>query len=1722
MATIISTITSIGIVLSPSDNPVSVTGTITPTSGIALYGPGDGTNSWTIDNAGLISASDTASGHGILLGGSSAVAAGVVTNRSSGTITGGSIAVAINDTSQATVTNTGGVIAGGNYGVSVSGVGTVSNMSGGSIIGTSSSGTNAAAVFIYGSGAAGDQPNVQIYNAGSLTGATGVEEFLGGSVTNASAGTIDGQTNFGVFLDGNGTLVNSGAISGTSVGAEVYEGGLVQNLAGGTISGGVGIYFGLNGGTVTNAGTVIGTSGDAVNFSAYKGASSYRLIADPGAVFVGGINGGAGVLELASGSSAGSLSGIGTSITNFTSLQFDGAPWSLSGNATGFAAIGTITGLAAGDTIDLTDFAATATGETFASGVLTLTNSASAATTLNFPNAPDSTYFAFAPDGHGGTDIAGAGSGQTLAWAGGSGDWNDASNWLPQSVPTGFDTATIANPGTVTLAAAANNAVANVTIGSGDTLAVDGSLVVTGTAAIDAGGTLIDNRTLSAAAIVDNGLLAFTGNQTLDNTPLSLGGTLAVQNAGTLTLGTGETINQTSPSATIDGTAASGESIVNQGTIDANSGSSLDIVPLSFTNDGTIDATGETLTVGYDSGGTLGSWSNQSGTISNATSLVLDGSLATANIGTITSAGGITEGGLLDNTGATLAVGSSGTLLTAISLNSTGTVSGGTIVDTNGDGFAFNGGTLEGVTYQGPLDLISQGDHVTIANGLTVTGTLGSPPGTIDLTGTAATLDLAATQTLDNVTLNIGNISPVNTDGDVLRADQGGTVTLGRNASIDSLGAFATLLAETGTTLDLAGTVSALSGETVTLADSGGTLSNDGSIVVNGGTIDVNTPLAVGSGGSIDVSNGGVVNVSAAVAADQTLAFADGSGLLQLNDPASFAGTITGFDLGSTIDLTNFTGTVVSFANNVLTLSGGIKLNIQGPFNPNEFVLTPDGGSGTDMTWAAAPGTFTWTDGSANWNTPTAWDLGSAPTSLDSAIIGDAATNTITIDSTTNIANLTLNGTNDTVAVISGGLLQATGTITINAGTLADTGGFAASQIIDNGVLNIITDATQTLNNTPLFLGGTLLVSAAFGIAGTLTLGPGEIVTQDGANALIASSIDNDQNAVINLGTIDANGGSMTIAPLNFFNQGSIDATGETLTIGYDNGAGMLGSWSNNGGTISNAASLIMDGSLATANIGIITGSGGITEAGLLDNTGGTLNAGSGTQLVTVTLTSGGMVGGGTIVDQGGGFVFSGGTLNNVTYQGPLELTNQAAQAIISNGLAVTGTGGSLPGTIDLTGAGASLNFATTETLDNVTVNIGNATSADVLQASFNGGSLVIGSSATIVSNDLGALATLAAGSGAALDLDGTLDAFSNGGTFTLADGGGTFTNDGSIIVSNGDTLNAATAIDAGTGNGTIDVGGGGVADFAGAVAGGEALVFTDTTGILTLHTPTSFAATIDNFAIGNTIDLAGIAADAATWLGGTLTISNAGGSVAALSLPGDYTDDLFNVAPDNTGGSQVTVTATCYAAGTRILTPRGEIAVERLREGDLVETISGRAQPVDWIGHRRVDFRRHPNRHRVLPVRIAAHAFGPDRPRRELLLSPDHAVFVEDVLIPIRHLINGTTVAQITRQAITYYHIELPRHDVLLANGMPAESYLEAGARDAFANGGGALQLHPDFAPPLDHYTILWEAQGYAPLVVTGAALERAREALARQAQDYSRLPRSRGAFSRRSAPAA
>ena len=149
-----------------------------------------------------------------------------------------------------------------------------------------------------------------------------------------------------------------------------------------------------------------------------------------------------------------------------------------------------------------------------------------------------------------------------------------------------------------------------------------------------------------------------------------------------------------------------------------------------------------------------------------------------------------------------------------------------------------------------------------------------------------------------------------------------------------------------------------------------------------------------------------------------------------------------------------------------------------------------------------------------------------------------------------------------------------------------------------------------------------------------------------------------------------------------------------------------------------------------------------------------------------------------------------------------------------------------------------------------------------------------------------------------------------------------------------------------------------------------------------------------------------------------------------------------------DTGLTDITELVACFAEGTRILTLRGETAVESLRIGDLVVSAQGPVRPVRWLGHRRIDCRRHERPRDVWPVRVRAGAFGPGRPFRDLLLSPDHAVFVDGLLIPIRYLMNGASVAQENCDDITYWHVELDRHDVLLAEGLPAESYLDTGNR--------------------------------------------------------------------------
>jgi hypothetical protein len=258
----------------------------------------------------------------------------------------------------------------------------------------------------------------------------------------------------------------------------------------------------------------------------------------------------------------------------------------------------------------------------------------------------------------------------------------------------------------------------------------------------------------------------------------------------------------------------------------------------------------------------------------------------------------------------------------------------------------------------------------------------------------------------------------------------------------------------------------------------------------------------------------------------------------------------------------------------------------------------------------------------------------------------------------------------------------------------------------------------------------------------------------------------------------------------------------------------------------------------------------------------------------------------------------------------------------------------------------------------------------------------------------------------------------------------------------------------------------------------------------------------IAGFAQGDTLVLNGFAAISDTYVSGTgLELSN-GTSQITLDITGSFSTASFNVI-DPPANTTISLNPPCFAEGTRILTTHGEIPVEQLSAGDRVILHSGGIAPITWIGHRSLALSRHPNPEQVNPIRICAGALDNNVPCRDLVLSPDHALYLNGALIPAKSLLNGSTIRQEARQRITYFHVELAAHDVIYAEGTPSESYLETGNRHAFANGGGALTLHPDFAQKLREQT------SCAPFAEFGPVVEKTRaQILARTNQHLTTDP--------------
>ena len=165
-------------------------------------------------------------------------------------------------------------------------------------------------------------------------------------------------------------------------------------------------------------------------------------------------------------------------------------------------------------------------------------------------------------------------------------------------------------------------------------------------------------------------------------------------------------------------------------------------------------------------------------------------------------------------------------------------------------------------------------------------------------------------------------------------------------------------------------------------------------------------------------------------------------------------------------------------------------------------------------------------------------------------------------------------------------------------------------------------------------------------------------------------------------------------------------------------------------------------------------------------------------------------------------------------------------------------------------------------------------------------------------------------------------------------------------------------------------------------------------------------------------------------------------------TVPG-IADTLYTIQDSNFGDQVI-----CFYPGTGIATPEGERAVETLAIGDLVRTADGKTRPVRWIGRQTVSTR-FGDKTRTLPIRIGAGSLAPGLPRRDLLLSPDHAVALDGILIQASALLNHTSITREHNvpERFTYYHIELASHELILAEGQPCETFIDNVERQAFDN---------------------------------------------------------------------
>ncbi len=844
-------------------------------------------------------------------------------------------------------------------------------------------------------------------------------------------------------------------------------------------------------------------------------------------------------------------------------------------------------------------------------------------------------------------------------------------------------------------------------------------------------------------------------------------------NSGKLLVSAGGTLGVLSGPYTVPAAAVG----TNTGSISSAGGVLL--FGASFTNTGSISVNGGTLTL--------------AGTFDDAGALSVNN--ATVNLGGVfggqsflrllnNSTDTVTVTGTYDNSGDTLYVGS-GTTLGTINLASGLPISGGTIVDTGG-GLIYAGGTLDGVTYVGTLSL-GGSDVLDVLDGLIVRNSGGSGPGIVNLTGGYSQINFLNGQTVDGLTITMGDASQAT---DSLYNFAAGTVALGAGVRVQQITGVAQIYSYAPATTVNQGRISVGGDGLFQIYGNGGGFINSGTISVSGtGTLAVSAFL-----GDTQFTNAGVL-------------IATGSSDVTLEAGWSNTGTIS--VTGATLKLGSDTtsgwqsiGTITA-SNATLELGGAFttaQLAQIGLSNTDTRIFGALDNTSTILAigGAAALGTITLAGGTVTGGTIS--DAGGGLVFADGTLDGVTYRGALTI------------GQDGNAWVVNGLTLRPSSGS--GAGTINITGGGSGLFILD----------TETLDNATITMGDAsgetdYIQNYVFPGPGTLTLGAGLLIQQSVGDAAIytaasGTTISNaritvtggtfhvDYGTFVNSGTISATGATAVFDDnvVDFTNSGLISATSGgdiALQAGWDNtgtinisGGGhlQLGSdastaWGTIGTINATNATLDLYGAFTTAQLLSLSLSGDVANVfGALNNAGGTLSIANGGGLAALGPAAGGVIRGGVIVDAGGGFVAGGGTLDGVTYRGVLAIS-PSGSLNVQNGLTLQAASGGGAGTLALTGGGSSLVVLDTETLDNATIRIGDASGVtDILSnGGANGNTLTLGAN-ILLQQTTGQAQILSSGSNDVTVNQGLIAV--SGGTLDVS--GGTFTNNGTITVTGG------------------------------------------------------------------------------------------------------------------------------------------------------------------------------------------------------------------------------------------------------------------------------------------------------------------------------------------------